>query len=364
MKAFLAFPSATSSTYDVAWAYGRALRRLNVQTASFVYSQEIVLQNFAINAFRGTEGKTYDGEAVLLANRLMMGYIATARPDVILVVCGLDFAKATWQWISELRKELRHPYKIALIYTESPYRPSEELEYAQWADYIFTNEKSFVGRLRQFQPRTWYLPQAYDDQRHTPNWDAPHEYGTYFVGSGFLNRIRLLEQVDWEATGSTFTLKGLWPDIDESSPLFKYYTNGIVQNERVVEDYRRSDICLNVHRGEGQIVIYERDEPNYYAREKRSFEIENAYSMNNRTCEIAATGGFQLVDDSRQEVADVFGDSVPTFSMQDPGALQELISFYTQNPELRAKKARDAAGRIEGRTYLANMKRILNQVGG
>lgn len=364
MRVLLLWPSHSNSTWNTAWFYSRALKRLGVKTANFIYSQEIILQNLAINAFRGTENESYDGEAVLLANRLMMGYIASSLPDIVMVITGLDFCKSAWSWIEGFRKYLRRPYKVVLVYTESPYRPSEELEYAQWADYIFTNEKTFVGRLRKFQPRTWYLPQAYDDELHVPDWDAEKKYGTYFCGSGFKGRIELLSNIDWDVTGSTFTLKGMWPDIDEDSPLHKYYVEGLVPNERVVEDYHASEICLNIHRTEGELVVFERDEPNLYSRERRGFAVRDAWSMNNRACEIAAAGGFQLVDDSRGEIEEVFGDSVPTFSMNDPAQLQDLIAFYTKRPELRAKKAREAHVRIEGRTYLANTKKILNLVGG
>jgi hypothetical protein len=364
MRILQIWDSSTNSTWNTGHFISRALKRLDVQVANFAYSQEIVLQNLAINAFRGTENKSYDGEAVLLANRLMLGYIASALPSAIIVVTGLSLWKSAWSWMREIRSELKHPPKIVLYYTESPYRPSEELEYAQWADYVFTNERNFVERLRQFQPRTWYLPQAYDDQLHTPGDPVPHEYGTYFCGSGFLGRIKTLEAVDWASTGCPLTLKGLWRDIQPNSPLHPYYTEGLVPNERVIEDYRRSDICLNVHRMEGEAVVFERSEPNLYARERRPFKVTDAYSMNNRTLEIAASGGFQLVDDSRDEVAEVFGDSVPQFETNNAAHLQELVAYYAQRPELRAKKAQAARLRIEGRSYLANVKRVLSLIGG
>ena len=174
----------------------------------------------------------------------------------------------------------------------------------------------------------------------------------------------MLSKVGWAATGSDFTLRGLWPDLDETSPLWSHYTQGLVQNEKVVEDYRSSDICLNIHRQEGEIVIFERDTPKAYARERAVFKVRDAWSMNNRACEIAATGAFQITDDTRDETAEVFGDSVPRFSMDDPAELQELVAYYTRHPELRSKLAQEARLRINGRTYLENMKRMLTLIGG
>ena len=177
-----------------------------------------------------------------------------------------------------------------------------------------------------------------------------------------MSRIEILSQVDWDATGSDFTLKGLWPDLDESSPLWPYYTEGLVKNEGVVDDYRSSDICLNIHRQEGEIVVFERDTPTSYAKERANFKIKDAWSMNNRACEIAATGAFQISDNTRGETAEVFGDSVPRFSMDEPAELQELVAYYTRRPELRAKKAQEARMRINGRTYLENIKQMLTRI--
>jgi len=357
------WPANSNSTFNTAFFFHNALKRLGVPTVDFVYSQEIIIQNLAINAFRGTKDESYEGEAIFLSNRLLMGYVASSLPDVILICTGLTFSKALLRWLHDFRKELKHPYKIVTILTESPYRPSEEIEIATWSDYVFTNERDFVGRLRKFQPRTWYLPQAYDDQIHKPE-EREKTIGAYMCGSGFKSRIDILSNIDWKATGTTLTLKGLFKDIDEESALFPYYIEGLVKNEKVVEDYQASNICLNIHRTEGSLVIYEKDLPDYYAREKRLFKVTDAFSMNNRTCEIAATGGFQIVDDTREEVAEVFGETVPRFSMNEPMELQELITYYTQHPSQRAKLAEEARLRIQGRTYLANTKKILSIVGG
>ena len=362
MRVLLLFPSHTNSTFNTAFFYHNALKRLGIQTADFVYSTELIIQNLAINAFRGTKDVTYEGEAIMLSNRLLMGYVASTLPDVIICATGLDIYPSAWQWLYDFRKELKHPYKIVTILTESPYRPSEEIKIATWSDYVFTNEREFVNRLRKFQPRTWYMPQAYDDQIHKPE-EREKKYGVYLCGSGFKSRIDILSNIDWKATGTTLTLKGLFKDIDEKSALFPYYIEGLVKNEKVVEDYQASNICLNIHRQEGEVVIYEKDLQNYYAKEKRLFKVDDAFSMNNRTCEIAATGGFQIVDDTREEVAEVFGETVPRFSMNEPMELQELITYYTQHPSQRAKLAEEARLRIQGRTYLANTKKILSIVG-
>jgi len=363
MRVLLLWDSASNSTWNTSFFYHNALKRLGIQTADFIYSTEIIIQNLAINAFRGTKDEVYEGEAIRLSNRLLMGYVASSLPDVIICCTALTLSKALWHWLHDFRKELKHPYKIVTILTESPYRPSEEIEIATWSDYVFTNERDFVGRLRKFQPRTWYLPQAYDDQIHKPE-EREKEHGVYLCGSGFKSRIDILSNIDWDATGTTLTLKGLFRDIDEESALFPYYIEGLVKNEKVVEDYQASNICLNIHRTEGDVVIFEKDLPDYYAREKRLFKVTDAFSMNNRTCEIAATGGFQIVDDTREEVAEVFGEFVPRFGINEPGELQELITYYTQHPSQRAKMAEEARLRIEGRTYLANTKKILSIVGG
>ena len=363
MRVVQVWDSASNSTWNTSYFISRALKRLGVEVANFSYSQELILQNLAINAFRGTQDESYEGEAILLSNRLLMGYVASAMPDAIIVSTGLNLYKSAWKWLWEFRQNLKNPYKIVTLYTESPYRPSEELELAQYSDYVFTNERSFVERLQAIQPRSWYMPQAYDDLIHRPE-KRDRKYGTYFCGSGFSSRIHTLSQIDWDAAGTDFTLRGLWMDLAEDSPLRKHYIQGIVQNEEVVDDYRASEICLNLHRQEGEIVVFERDTPDSYAKEKAGFKVTDAWSMNNRACEIAATGAFQIADDTRQEMVEVFGDSVPRFNMGDPAELQELVEYYTRRPDERTKLSQEAAMRIEGRTYLGNMQQMLTIIGG
>ena len=152
MRVLLLWDSATNSTWNTSYFMGRALKRLGVEVSNFLYSQEIITQNFAINKIRGTDDVSYDGEAIFLSNRLLMGYVASFLPDVIIICTGLSLYKSCWKWLHDFRSELKHPYKIVTVYTESPYRPSEEIELANWSDYVFTNEKNFVGRLRKFQP--------------------------------------------------------------------------------------------------------------------------------------------------------------------------------------------------------------------
>lgn len=358
-KVLLAWPGHSSSTYSVSKYYSKAFKELGVRVEDFLYHNEVVLQNAAINRVRGTEGEDYSGEAMYLATQMLMGKIAAVLPDYVVAVTGLALWKNVWQQLLDLRRELKHPYKIVLVLTESPYRPGEELELSNFADYVFTNEREFVSRLRQFQPRSYYLPQAYDPDVHKLGDEYSNHHKVYMCGSGYRERVKVLEGVDWSI--ARLTLKGIWRDL-EGTALEQYYEEGIVPNKEVVEDYHNSAICLNIHRQKVEHILFEVDRPGYHKDKRGAFALDSAYSMNNRAVEIAASHGFQLCDDSRAEVAEVFGDAVPTYSVDDSGELENLIEYYIPRPGLRRKLASGAAERIEGRTYRENAKKVLSKL--
>lgn len=358
-RMLMAWPGHSSSTYSVSRHYSQAFKDLGVEVADFLYHNELIFQNEAINVIRGTKGVQYEGEAIYLATQMLMGKLVRVLPDYVVVVTGLALWKDVWHNLLDLRREFKRPYRIVLILTESPYRPNEELELANWADWIFSNERTFVPRLRQFQPRAYYLPHAYAPEIHKPGSEYTDDHGVYMCGSGFKGRVEVLRGVDWSSAG--LLLKGMWPDLKDTE-LAPYYEEGLVPNEQVVEDYHHSAICLNIHRRQADHVVFQLDEPDYQAKQKRAFKLHAAYSMNNRAVEIAASHGFQLCDAGRREVVEVFGDTVPRFSVDDSEELESLVEYYIPRPELRRELAEGAAERIQGRTYRRNAKKILSKL--
>ena len=110
--------------------------------------------------------------------------------------------------------------------------------------------------------------------------------------------------------------------------------------------YRRARIGLNLYR---TLEGFDR---------KADQHITRAESLNPRALELAACGAFTL-SEWRPEVAEVFGDAVPTF--RTPGELGELCRYYldpAHEEERRALAAR-LPGLVAGQTYAARARALL-----
>lgn len=294
-------------------------------------------------------------------------------------------------------------FNVVGIFTESPYE--DHIDAVQKAEHFttcFVSDLNSEAYWRPFNPRTHYLPHSFDPDKHFPAWDVPagrkprkqapgpmsdmsgstwnginnHQHVGY-VGSGFSRRQRYLEEmVRSEHWGPDIDLKlfGYWPFLmpstnpegmvrgpdgneinrdeyfnemipKEPSPLVPYTRASMVDNAFTARIYRGLAIGINIHRTErwnnnADIVI----------------DPGEAYSMGPRGVELAACGTFQL-SDFRQEIVDVFGDSVPLHD--SPEELGRLIRKYLNDPAERERLARLQHEAIKGRTFKNSMGRVL-----
>jgi hypothetical protein len=233
----------------------------------------------------------------------------------------------------------RMPMPTATVLTESPYDDQFQERVTGLLDIVWTNERSSVERLRRTTPHVYYLPHSYDPAVHHPDWtqdewDTP-AHDVVFVGSYFTERQELLEAVDW--TGIDFAIYGQWESLPKTSLLHQYIKGGIVNNRFAAALYRRAHIGINLYR---ESIGWGLDTP----------RITHAESLNPRAVELAACGLFQ-VSQPRDEVAEIFGESVGTFST--PAELEHVVRHYLANDEARERGATIARERVHGRTFAA-----------
>jgi hypothetical protein len=207
------------------------------------------------------------------------------------------------------------------------------------SDIAYGASKDIVERLRRTTPHVYYLPHSYDPAVHHPDWtqdewDTP-AHDVVFVGSYFTERQELLEAVDW--TGIDFAIYGQWESLPKTSLLHQYIKGGIVNNRFAAALYRRAHIGINLYR---ESIGWGLDTP----------RITHAESLNPRAVELAACGLFQ-VSQPRDEVAEIFGESVGTFST--PAELEHVVRHYLANDEARERGATIARERVHGRTFAA-----------
>lgn len=258
------------------------------------------------------------------------------RADWILAVSGTFLHPF---WAAALRK---WGYRLALLYTESPYDDKPQTNLAAVANVVFTNERASVEALKRYNRNVHYLAHAYDPEKHRPDQvtDAP-VHDVVFVGTLFEERIATLEAVDWN--GIDLGLYGQQHILRRNSPLRSHVRDGIIPNEQAAALYRRAKIGLNLYRTS---IHYER----------HAEHVTGAESLNPRALELAACGAF-TISDYRDEVAETFGRAVPTFSR--PQELGQLIRYYLAHENERQDLAARLPGCVTGRTYAARTQELV-----
>ena len=259
--------------------------------------------------------------------------------DWVLIISGMFFHPD----VLELMR--RAGLRTAVILTESPYEDAKQAAFVNLVDLCWTNERTSVETLRLANPRVRYLPAAYDPTRHAALATVPSDvpaHDVVFVGSGFAERIEVLQDVDW--SGIDLGLYGEWGLLNSRSKLRQFLRSGPVANDKTVALNRAAKVGLNLHRSS---MGYGRGAP----------RIEHAESMNPRTYELAACRCFQI-SDRRAEVQETFGGSVPTFS--NPRELSALMRIYLAAPAQRRRELASAARQhVLPHTFAARAAQVL-----
>lgn len=330
-------PGSSYSTADVYTGYIAALKALGVECIEYRTDQRMaVAEKFTAALFRQANKGRAEGEKI--------------RPEVRHVVwqaCAEIVAQALWHKVDAVlwfSLQYLHPDMLVLlrrarmpsvaILTESPYMDDRHRELLRYIDVAFTNERSSVAPLRAVNEDVYYLPPAYNPAIHHAGRhfadNAVEAYDVVFVGTGFQERLDLLAGVDW--TGINLGLFGTYDLLPSRHPLRKHIRGGVVPNHQAAALYRRAKIGLNLYR---QTTEFRQDAP----------RIAHAESLNPRAVELAACGAFHL-SDHRAEVAEVFGEAVPTFT--DSAELETTVRSFLADDDARRRLAARLPGCVQG----------------
>jgi spore maturation protein CgeB len=234
----------------------------------------------------------------------------------------------------------------ALICTESPYQTTiREQHDAAAYDYVFTNERRAVSLFTRNAPeRVHYLPHAYNPAVHQRGTHDPAQVcDVYFVGTAFEERKRLFGAINW--TGIDFRCTGaLWHGTATTEEKLR----GVTPNSIVAAGYRSAKININHHRTTQDY------------RDGSQIEAHMAESLGPRAYEIAACGGFQLMDDSRPEAREVFGESLVTYKSGDSADLERQIRFFLSRPDVRHRLAAAQYEAVQPHSWHQRARRILD----
>ena len=338
MRVLLIGAGASFSTKDVENGYSKALRAAGHDVGLYLLDKRLgmarsYLAHYWRHAGKPEKRPTYD-DILYLASEEIAQRACFFEPDWVLFVAGRMVHPTVWV-------ALKHAgIKTALLATEMPYDEAWLKNIAPLLDVVCVNERSSVAVIREFNPRTYYMGPAFDPDVHRPDAYDPAEelvprHDVVFVGSHFPERARLLAQINWLGHGLDFALYGNWKALGSRSPLRYHVAAGVVDNTITAALYRRSLINLNLYRqGQGWT--------------KNAPPVEHAESLNPRAVELAACGAF-TISDYRAEVAEVFGDAVPTFKTAHE--LQTIMLYYLEHEDKRQECAKRLPGLIAGHTF-------------
>lgn len=343
MRVLVVGAGASFSIKDVETGYVHALQEAGVDVKFYALDHRITLAHKWLNTLWKAKGKDPD-ERPSWSDSLYRAGIEALEMALRFNVDWVIVVSAMYLHPDVLIMMRRAGVRTAVLFTESPYDDPQQGRVAQLVDVCWTNERASVDYLRYFNPQIFYLRHAFDASRHTPiaeiDADTP-SHDVVFVGSGFEERIDLLDAVDWE--GIDFGLYGVWTLLPSRHRLRKYLRGGVIDNEKAAALYRQSKIGLNLHRTSHEFA-------------RGASHVQHAESMNPRAYELAACGVFQI-SDYRPEVTETFEWTVPTF--KDAKDLRWQIVSALSYPLERKDKALQARQRVLPHTFAARAAQVL-----
>lgn len=279
---------------------------------------------------------------------------------------------------------------VGLWLTESPYRDEFYWKSAACYDIVWTNERStqevYARNVALQDPcntrAVHYLPTGFNPREHFPRESDANlpAHDVLFVGSGFIERVKMLAGVDW--TGIDMALYGVWAYTgSRTTPKKLNATLGRRWRawqtaRRLMGDRDVSHLVANV-RGP---VMKNRDAVALYKRAKINIDLGRTTttdgrspthvpmpeSMGPRMKELAAIGAFTIAE-WRPEIEDTFGALVPTF--RTPAELEALVRYWIDRPAEREALAAQLPDAVQAFSYrdiaeqlVAHLDRHLQEV--
>ncbi len=351
MKLLCINPGSSWSTIDLYNGYTVAWREQGHQVIEYLLDRRLVAANRWLH-YQWQRARRRNPEEAVRPTVNDVAYLASfesvikaLRQDVdwVIVFSALHFHPGVLEAMGKAG------LRSAVLLTESPYQDAQQAPWAALATVAFTNERTSVEWLRQFNDNVHYLPHAYDPAKHFPGPDTAEgvdAHDVVFVGTDWPERVELFSAVNWE--GIDLGLYGLWTSLGSRSRLRRYLRQCTVDNTTTAALYRRAKIGLNPYR---QSVSRRHGAP----------RVTTAESLNPRAVELAASGCFHLCD-WRPEVEEVFGDLVPTY--RTPAEMEELIRYYLAHPEEREARARLLPERVKDRSFTQLGQQIIRVLEG
>jgi len=355
VKVLVVSPVPTYATWDVFEGHVQGLRANGVEVERMNYSK--VWNMFAdFKEFMEVTGRAEFNtvnHTLLAGDRIVLAAI-TLEVDLVHVVAPMHVNPVTLKVLKQYTN-----VKTSAYFTECPYDDQWALKLAELFDYCFVCDKTSEPVFAEHNPKTKYIGHAYNPEKHWRNGasGAPPRADVVFVGTNFPSRVKFLEAVDW--ADIDLELHGLMR-LGSASVLDKYVkTNVAIPNDQALALYKQARVGLQMHRRDGFDPIAAGRGKRYGRGLVGAKPIENlhAHSLGPRSYELAACGVFQICDEGRVELTEVFGDTVPTYST--PEELSALLRRYLDDPSRRDELAQAQHESVKPFTFEMRMRELL-----
>jgi len=342
MRIAVVRPGHAMSTLFVCEGMEDGLKELGVEVLETKTERLISMQSQIIAQFKNIYQDLADKQGVdlnqvavhagwenVLSRLLYLDY------DLLFMVNGRLISPQIMRGIDKL------PGPRVIWLTESPYEDEFQSWLASHFDFAFVNDKSSVDVIGKIAPAA-YLPHSYDPEIFM-RVERPMDRDVFFCYTAFNNRVPIVEALSSSGLNVLLPQAGIVKNEETGMAGVKF-----IAPERMALMYNTSKVNLNIHRTE---KMYGSGE-----------NITSAYSLGPRAYEIAACGAFQLCDDTRPELAEVFGDTVATYRSGDD--VVDLCRYWVDpaRDKLRLDMGVASMERVANCTYTHRAVDVLNQL--
>lgn len=344
MRILLVYPGHRFSTFDVAEGYANALEEMGHTVCRCNYHDSVDFYTHSLmhwySDIRGNGHKSPSHEKLLMEATLLGSERVAIEaldfaPDVAILVNGLSLHRRAFYLLEVLSVP-----KVLLL-TESPYLDEQQSVIVEkgWIKGVLVNDKLSVKLYADMGIKTEYLPHSYDPKIHFPG-----PVGTFFQSDVFFWGTLWPERKDLGNALDRISAKTIWggPDPEHDN---EDNVDELLANSELAKYYRGTKIAPNMHR---KLCWVKDGEP---------IMVSKAYSLGPRAYEIAACGAFQLCDNTRPELFDLFGDTVATF--EDKADFSRKIGYYLRHDNERNDMAKAAMDRVKDCTFSNRAENII-----
>jgi spore maturation protein CgeB len=346
------YVNSGSSTFHAAidsYIYA-TLQKMDCETQQFDLRGHIKYFDQGMQSIKKAHGIDYDGSTLArFAGAPLLYEVNEFQPDLVLVLHG---AFLPWKLVQAARNL---GAATALWVVDDPYELDNALIYASSYDFVFTVDSSAIPIYeRHGLSNVFHLPLAAYPPVHRKKTVQPrYQSDVCFIGSGFYNRLNLLDEIADYLSGLNLKIIGQWWEKLQSFPkLERFIISDTIAPGEAACYYAGAKINLNLHRASDAAAYFEGNKLNV-----------KAASPNNRTFEIAGCGGFQIVDNVRAELNKYYAPGKEIEVFEDPADLRKKIEHYLKHAEERERMASSAQERTyREHSFRMRLESLLNTV--